>query len=119
MAPIVSGGGSGSGAPTTRSSVTSTTRAPWSCRPDTQARYNPSLLGGAEATLHHPDEPQLGQVVAGDGGLNMSCANQGRPCLRVHPEALGPGFCDEVVHERGHAFLLRDSSRLRRKSDSL
>src|SRR5690348_5264804 len=119
MAPSVSGGGSGSGAPTTRSPVTSTTLAPWSCRPATRARYTASLLGGPQATLDHADETPFGQVVAGDGGLDVSRANQRRPCRRFHDEARRRRSCDEVVHERGHAFVLADSRRDMRESDPL
>src|SRR5690242_13110892 len=106
MAPSVSGGGSGSGAPTIRSSVTSTTRTPWSCRPAMESCYRPGCRGRAKATLDHPDEPLFRQVIARDRGLDVGRANQGGPCPRAHIEAQRTNPRNEVVHERGHALLL-------------
>src|SRR4029077_1086079 len=119
MAPSLSGGGSGSGAPTIRSSVTPTTGGSWSRRPDTKARYTTSCAGRPQPLLDPPDEPRVRQVVTGDRGLEVGGANHSGPFPPVHVEARGPDSRDEGIHERVHAFLLRDPTWCRCKSDPL
>src|SRR2546430_16018317 len=105
MAGSGSAGRSGSGLPSTRSSVTANL-APWSRRPDTQVCYKPSASSILEPPFERPYEFVGGQVVAGDCGLDVTGADHRRPGFGKDLESHRPSSRHNVVDEVGNLVRL-------------
>src|SRR2546429_9461122 len=96
MAGTGSAGRSGSGLPSTRSSVTANP-APTSRRPDTQLCYKPSPGSILEPPFERPYELVGWQGVAGDCGLDVTGADHRRPGFRKDFESHRPSSRHNVV----------------------
>src|SRR5207253_3659647 len=111
MAGAGSAGRSGSGLPSTRSSVTANP-APWSRRPDTQVCYKPSPSSILEPPFERPYEFVGGQAVAGDCGLDVTGADHRRPGFGKDFESHRPSSCHNVVDVAGNLVGLHLLARL-------
>src|SRR2546430_17094282 len=111
MAGAGSAGRSGSGLPSTRSSVTATP-ASWYRSPDTQVCYKPSPSSIVEPPFERPYEFVGGQVVAGDCGLDVTGADHRRPGFGKDFESHRPSSRHNVVDEAGNLVRLHRLARL-------
>src|SRR6266550_5448686 len=118
MAGAGSAGRSGSGLPSTRSSVTANP-ASWSRRPDTQVCYKPSPSSILEPPFERPYEFVCGQVVAGDSGLDVTGADHRRPGFGKDFESHRPSSCHDVVDIGGNLVGLYRLARVQMEPDAL
>src|SRR4029077_19379946 len=79
----------------------------WPSRcPDTGGRYKSRWTVGAGGILERSHEPETGQVVAGDRGLNVGGRQQRRPRAPTGFESQWPAPRDQVAYEGGHLIDL-------------